>query len=292
MTGAAFASAAALPRARKRESPRCPVRASAGAAQLLDAGAAVRAVMGGAHVFEGEMGVLAGAMARLEAGDARAFVRRVAKSAGFRRRYFERCGSVRFVELCFKNLLGRAPEDWAEVARMLAVLRDDGYDAVIDDIVDSDEYDQRFGDELLPAMTVSGAYKGGMPAFCTQMKLQLQTRGANTDASSTKPVTVSALAARNAASPAEIAAAYAVTYPRVAGSPAWNALPQSSLFKDWASAALVLSGTAGNWSGSGTPRPAGVATEEWSSGWAPAVAGNAGAEWSPGWRPSFKTWKE
>ena len=50
----------------------------------------------------------------------------------------------------FKHLLGRAPENQGEISKKIAILSSDGYDAVIDSIVDSAEYLEVFGSDVVP----------------------------------------------------------------------------------------------------------------------------------------------
>lgn len=249
--------------------------------------AALRTLMGNANIFEAEMETLSPIVNRLSAsGDVREFVREVGKSDSFRRRFFNHFSTVRFIDVAFKLLLARAPSGQQEVSEYVALLAESGYDAVIDRIVDSAEYAERFGSSLVPNMTATGKYVGGMPGFSAQMKMQLHTRGANTDATSAVPSTLLIHAAGDPAAPVEIIAGYSVTHPRYAALGNWNALPRSTLLKDWAAAALVPNSSAVNWSGLGTPRPTGEAKEAWSAGWAPKVTGKTG-KWEAGWAPAY-----
>ncbi|MEO1620184.1 MAG: phycobilisome rod-core linker polypeptide [Cyanobacteria bacterium J06632_3] len=78
------------------------------------------------------------------------FVRALAKSDLYRTRFFENGSRNRFIELNFKHLLGRAPENLAEVAKHSAILDSKGYEAEIDSYIDSDEYYQTFGVDTVP----------------------------------------------------------------------------------------------------------------------------------------------
>jgi phycoerythrin-associated linker protein len=80
----------------------------------------------------------------------REFVRAVAKSDFYRRRYFESCAPYRFVELNFKHLLGRAPRDQAELSEQICLCVEQGYEAEIDSYLDSQEYQQQFGENIVP----------------------------------------------------------------------------------------------------------------------------------------------
>jgi hypothetical protein len=77
-------------------------------------------------------------------------VRTVAQSGLYRERFFENCNPYRFIELNHKHLLGRAPQNKAEMLHHFTILQDEGYDAEIDSYIDSDEYQERFGQDVVP----------------------------------------------------------------------------------------------------------------------------------------------
>jgi phycoerythrin-associated linker protein len=80
----------------------------------------------------------------------RELVRQVAKSGLYRKRFFESSNPYRFIELNFKHLLGRAPQNKAEMLHHFTILQEQGYDAEIDSYLDSAEYQDRFGEEGVP----------------------------------------------------------------------------------------------------------------------------------------------
>ncbi len=112
--------------------------------------AVYRQVLGNPHVMESER--LASAESRLTNGEltVREFVREVAKSDFYRSRYFESCAPYRFVELNFKHLLGRAPQNQAELSTHICTCVGEGYEAEIDSYIDSQEYQYKFGDNIVP----------------------------------------------------------------------------------------------------------------------------------------------
>ncbi|MBD2579367.1 phycobilisome rod-core linker polypeptide [Oscillatoria sp. FACHB-1406] len=112
--------------------------------------AVYKQVLGNPHVMESER--LTTAESQLANGDltVREFVRAVAKSDFYRRRYFESCAPYRFVELNFKHLLGRAPRDQAELSEHVRRCIEEGYEAEIDSYLDSDEYQTQFGENVVP----------------------------------------------------------------------------------------------------------------------------------------------
>ncbi|MBL1208885.1 phycobilisome rod-core linker polypeptide [Geminocystis sp. GBBB08] len=109
-----------------------------------------RQVLGNPHVMESER--LTSAESRLCNGElsVRDFVREVAKSDFYRRRYFESCSPYRFVELNFKHLLGRAPQDQSELSEHIRITIEQGYNAEIDSYLDSQEYQAKFGENIVP----------------------------------------------------------------------------------------------------------------------------------------------
>ena len=80
----------------------------------------------------------------------REFVRTVAKSAQYRSRFFESCNPYRFIELNHKHLLGRAPHNREEMLHHFTILQEQGYEAEIDSYLDSPEYNERFGNDVVP----------------------------------------------------------------------------------------------------------------------------------------------
>jgi phycoerythrin-associated linker protein len=85
----------------------------------------------------------------------REFVRAVAKSEFYQRRYFENCAPYRFVELNCKHLLGRAPLDQAELSEHIRLCVEQGYEAEIDSYIDSAEYQDKFGENIVPYYTAN-----------------------------------------------------------------------------------------------------------------------------------------
>jgi hypothetical protein len=112
--------------------------------------AVYRQVLGHQYVMDSER--LAAVESLFRHGDlsVREFVRCVAKSDLYRSRFFENCNPYRFIELNHKHLLGRAPQNKAEMLRHFTILQEQGVDAEIDSYIDSDEYQERFGQDVVP----------------------------------------------------------------------------------------------------------------------------------------------
>jgi phycocyanin-associated rod linker protein len=80
----------------------------------------------------------------------REFVRCVAKSELYKSKFFYSNFQTRVIELNYKHLLGRAPNDESEVIFHLDVYENQGYDADIDTYIDSEEYQSSFGENVVP----------------------------------------------------------------------------------------------------------------------------------------------
>ncbi|MBE9212818.1 phycobilisome linker polypeptide [Plectonema cf. radiosum LEGE 06105] len=80
----------------------------------------------------------------------REFVRVVAKSELYKKKFFYNNFQTRFIELNYKHLLGRAPYDESEVSYHNDLYHNEGYDIEIDSYIDSVEYTENFGDNIVP----------------------------------------------------------------------------------------------------------------------------------------------
>ncbi|NER92419.1 MAG: phycobilisome Linker polypeptide [Symploca sp. SIO1B1] len=112
--------------------------------------AVYRQVLGNAHVMESER--LSVPESQLKRGEisVREFVRQIAKSTLYRSRFFDNCPRYRSMELNFKHLLGRAPDDYSETFSHSQILDQGGFEAEIDSYLDSDEYQEAFGENIVP----------------------------------------------------------------------------------------------------------------------------------------------
>ncbi|MFM8276340.1 MAG: phycobilisome rod-core linker polypeptide [Cyanobium sp.] len=112
--------------------------------------AVYRQVLGHQYVMASER--LDGAESLFRNGylSVRELVRTVAKSGLYRARFFENCNPYHFIELNHKHLLGRAPQNREEMLHHFTILQEQGYDAEIDSYIDSAEYQERFGEEMVP----------------------------------------------------------------------------------------------------------------------------------------------
>lgn len=119
-----------------------------------------RHVFGNAYLMESERAELATAESDFLVGrsNTREFVRAMAKSNSYQKRFFAKSGPYRFVELNCKHLLGRGPRDQAEISFHVQKLMNEGYEAEIDSYIDSEEYEERFGAIDVPRFIYKGTY--------------------------------------------------------------------------------------------------------------------------------------
>lgn len=109
-----------------------------------------RQVLGNAYVMESERLIVLESQLKLGTMSVREFVRQIALSELYRSRFFDNCPRYRAIELNFKHLLGRAPESYEEMSYHSQLLDQLGYEAEIDSYLDSDEYQNAFGEDTVP----------------------------------------------------------------------------------------------------------------------------------------------
>ncbi len=162
--------------------------------------AAYRQVLGNDHVMQAER--LTSAESLLRQGNIRVsdFVRALALSELYKQKFFYSTPQVRFIELNFKHLLGRAPYDEQEISEHVDLYIQQGYEAEINSYLDSREYQDNFGDRIVPY------YRG----FATQLSqktvgfarmFQLYRGAASSDRANPKKAFLTQELARNSASP-------------------------------------------------------------------------------------------
>lgn len=111
---------------------------------------AYRQVLGNEHIMQSERLTSAESLLRQGQITVRDFVRALAQSELYRNKFFYPNFQVRFIELNYKHLLGRAPYDEAEIAYHVDLYSSEGYEAEINSYIDSPEYQQRFGENIVP----------------------------------------------------------------------------------------------------------------------------------------------
>lgn len=112
--------------------------------------AAYRQVMGNDHLMSNERLTSAESLLRNGNINVRDFVRALALSEIYKEKFFYSNPQNRFIELNYKHLLGRAPYDRAEIAYHTDIYNQKGYEAEIDSYLDSQEYQENFGESIVP----------------------------------------------------------------------------------------------------------------------------------------------
>jgi Phycobilisome Linker polypeptide/CpcD/allophycocyanin linker domain len=112
--------------------------------------AAYRQVLGNAHLMESQQLISAESALRNGEITVRGFVRQIAQSDLYQSMFFNSNSPYRFIELNCKHLLGRAPLEQTEISQHVQTYNEQGYIAEIDSYLDSDDYIQNFGENVVP----------------------------------------------------------------------------------------------------------------------------------------------
>lgn len=112
--------------------------------------AVYRQVLGNAYVMESERAIVPESQFKRGELSVREFIRAVAKSNLYRSRFFDTCPRYRFIELNFKHFLGRTPDGLEEMRVHSTILDTEGFEADIDSYLDSDEYQNTYGENIVP----------------------------------------------------------------------------------------------------------------------------------------------
>ncbi len=111
---------------------------------------AYRQVLGNAHLMESQRLISAESALRNGEITVRGFVRQIAQSDLYQSLFFNSNSPYRFIELNCKHLLGRAPLEQTEISQHVQTYNEQGYIAEIDSYLDSDDYIQNFGENVVP----------------------------------------------------------------------------------------------------------------------------------------------
>ena len=112
--------------------------------------AAYEQVFGREGVYAREMFVSAESFLRQGTINVRQFIELLAQSEFYQERFFHNNSQIRFIELNYKHLLGRAVYDQSEIAYHVDLYASQGYEAEIKSYLYSREYDEAFGDYVVP----------------------------------------------------------------------------------------------------------------------------------------------
>ncbi|GAX36567.1 phycobilisome linker polypeptide [Nodularia sp. NIES-3585] len=112
--------------------------------------AAYEQVFGRQGVYASQKFTSAEALLRNGQISVQQFVEILAKSEFYKECFFYKNSQVRFIELNYKHLLGRAPYDQSEIAYHVDLYASRGYDADIESYIYSAEYENSFGNSVVP----------------------------------------------------------------------------------------------------------------------------------------------
>ncbi len=91
---------------------------------------------------------------KLRNGDitVREFTRKICKSTIYRKFYFDSISQYKSIKLRYKHILGRPIKSQIEVIQSSNIINKLGFEAHIDYLIDSDEYNNVFGEDIVPYM--------------------------------------------------------------------------------------------------------------------------------------------
>jgi phycocyanin-associated rod linker protein len=166
--------------------------------------AAYRQVFGNDHLMQSERLINAESLLRQGNITVRDFVRSLAQSELYRIKFFHSTPQVRFIELNYKHLLGRAPYDESEIAYHVDLYTEHGYEAEINSYIDSQEYQENFGEAIVPHYRGFETQRGQKTVGFSRM-FQLYRGYANSDRAQgkNKSAWLTGDLARNLASPVQ-----------------------------------------------------------------------------------------
>jgi len=89
---------------------------------------------------------------RLRNGDitVKEFTRKICKSTIYRNVYFDSISQYKSIKLRYKHILGRPIKSQSEVTQSSNIINQLGFEAHIDFLLDSDEYNKFFGEDIVP----------------------------------------------------------------------------------------------------------------------------------------------
>ncbi|MCU0551425.1 MAG: phycobilisome rod-core linker polypeptide [Leptolyngbya sp. Prado105] len=174
--------------------------------------AAYRQVLGNEHLMQSDRLITAESQLTQGVISVRDFVRAIANSELYRQKFLYPNFHVRFIELNYKHLLGRAPYEQAEIAYHLDLFMSEGYEAEINSYLDSVEYQNSFGDSIVPYHRDFQVDHPGSRAIGFSRLLHLYRGYANSDrAQGQKQPRLTWEVAKNLATPISVPAASALT---------------------------------------------------------------------------------
>lgn len=142
--------------------------------------AVYRQVLGNDYIMKSERLTSAESLLRNGYITVRDFVRAIAQSELYKKKFFYNNFQTRFIELNYKHILGRAPYDEAEVIYHLDLYQEQGYAEEVNSYIDSEEYQNNFGENVVPYYRGFNNQMGQKTVGFTRM-FQLYRGYANSD---------------------------------------------------------------------------------------------------------------
>jgi phycoerythrin-associated linker protein len=100
------------------------------------------------------------------------FLRDLGHSEVYLNEFYYNSSNPKFIELCFKHFIGRAPSDQAEMRRYCDILMRHGVKAMITALLDSEAYRQHFGCFTVPHAWAEGSYPSPRTFWETEVLLR------------------------------------------------------------------------------------------------------------------------
>lgn len=168
--------------------------------------AAYRQVFGNDYLMQSDRLTSAESLLRQGNITVREFIRLLAQSELYRQKFFYSTPQVRFIELNYKHLLGRAPYDESEITYHVNLYVQQGYEAEVNSYLDSLEYQANFGEAIVPYYRGFATQQGQKTVGFSRM-FQLYRGYANSDRAQgkNKSAWLTQDLARNLATPVQTA---------------------------------------------------------------------------------------
>ena len=112
--------------------------------------AVYKQVFGNNHLMESERSPQLESQLRSGRINVKEFISSLAKSDKYRALFLDKNSNLKTVELNFKHFLGRAPKNRQEISQHIQILAEEGLEAEIDSYFDSEEYQENFGNAIVP----------------------------------------------------------------------------------------------------------------------------------------------
>ncbi|MEA5447191.1 phycobilisome rod-core linker polypeptide [Leptolyngbya sp. CCNP1308] len=100
------------------------------------------------------------------------FLRELGHSEVYLNEFYYNSSNPKFIELCFKHFIGRAPSDQAEMHRYCDILMRQGVKVMITALLDSEDYSKHFGCFTVPHAWSGHSYPSPRTFWETEVLLQ------------------------------------------------------------------------------------------------------------------------